>query len=72
LTATELPAEHLLSIATGWHIHLHDLPEAAIRVEPLAWSLERERERARREVAKHVDRYRAHLPREAAEVPWTN
>jgi len=72
LTATELPAEHLLSIATGWHTHLHELPEAALRPEPLAWTAERERERAERELAKHVPRYRAHLPRSAAEVPWTN
>jgi len=72
LTATELPAEHLLSIATGWHTHLHDLPEAALRPEPLVWSLGRERERAARELAEHVPRYRAHLPREAANVPWTN
>ena len=64
LTATELPAEHLLSVATGWHIHLHDLPEAAIRPEPLPWSLARERERAEREVAEHVPRYRARLTRE--------
>jgi uncharacterized protein YndB with AHSA1/START domain len=69
LTTTELPAEHLLSVATGWHVHLHDLPEAALRPEPLPWSLERERERSRREAANHVARYRMHLPRAAADVP---
>jgi uncharacterized protein YndB with AHSA1/START domain len=72
LTSTELASEHLLSVATGWHIHLHDLPEAAIRPEPLPWTLERERARAEREVAEHVPRYRAQLPRAAAEVPWTH
>jgi uncharacterized protein YndB with AHSA1/START domain len=71
LTSTELPVEHLLSVATGWHIHLHELPEAAIRPDPLPWTLERERERSRRELALHVPRYRAGLPREAAEVDWT-
>jgi uncharacterized protein YndB with AHSA1/START domain len=71
LTQTLMPPEHLLSIATGWHIHLCDLPEAAAREAPLPWSPERERERAARELAEHVPRYRAKLPKEAAEVPWT-
>ncbi len=71
LTHTLAPAEHLLSIATGWHTHLHELAEAAIRPEPLAWTREREKARGEREVAQHVPRYRAHLPRAAAEVPWT-
>jgi uncharacterized protein YndB with AHSA1/START domain len=68
LTQTLLPTEHLLSVATGWHVHLHELPEAAIRAEPLAWTLKRERARSRRELTDHVARYRARLPREAAEV----
>jgi len=72
LTQTLLPTEHLLSVATGWHTHLHDLPEAAIRPEPLPWTLEGEKARAEREVSEHVPRYRARLPREAAEVPWTH
>jgi uncharacterized protein YndB with AHSA1/START domain len=72
LTNTFLRTEHLLSVATGWHTALHDLAEAAIRPEPLPWTLERERARAEREVSEHVPRYRAHLPRAAAEVPWTH
>ncbi len=66
LTHTMLPPEHLLGVSTGWHIHLHDLPEAAIRPEPLPWTPERERERAEREVAEHLPRYRARLARDAA------
>jgi uncharacterized protein YndB with AHSA1/START domain len=72
LTNTFLRTEHLLSVATGWHTALHDLAEAAIRSTPLPWTLERERARAEREVSEHVPRYRAHLPRAAAEVPWTH
>ncbi|MFI4935931.1 MAG: SRPBCC family protein [Caulobacterales bacterium] len=72
LTQTLIRAEHLLSIATGWHTHLHEFPEAAARAEPSPWSLERETARSRGEVAEHVPRYRARLPREAAEVPWTH
>ena len=72
LTQTFLPTEHLLSVATGWHTHLHELPEAALRADPLPWTAERERARAEHEVAAHVPRYRAHLPRAAAEVPWTH
>jgi len=72
LTNTFLRTEHLLSVATGWHTALHDLAEAAIRPTPLPWTLERERARAEREVSEHVPRYRAHLPRAAAEVPWTH
>ena len=72
LTNTFLPTEHLLSVSTGWHTCLHDLPEAAIRPEPLPWTLEREKTRAEREVSEHVPRYRARLPRAAAEVPWTH
>ncbi len=36
------------------------------------WSLEREKERTEREAAEHVSRYRARLPRAAAEVPGTH
>ncbi|HEY5105277.1 MAG TPA: SRPBCC domain-containing protein [Caulobacteraceae bacterium] len=71
LTQTLIPPKHLLSIATGWHMHLHELPDAAARDAPLAWSLEREQDRSKSEFDKHVARYRAKLPREAAEVPWT-
>ncbi|HEY2707943.1 MAG TPA: SRPBCC family protein [Caulobacteraceae bacterium] len=71
LTHTLVPTQHLLSVATGWHVHLWELPEAALRPEPLPWTLERERERAQHEFATHVPRYRAKLPREAADVPWT-
>ena len=72
LTNTLLPTEHLLSVSTGWHIHLHDLAEAAARAEPLPWNLEREQERSAREVETLVPRYRTRLPRAAAEVPWTH
>jgi uncharacterized protein YndB with AHSA1/START domain len=72
LTQTQLRPEHLLSVASGWHAHLHDLPEAALRPAPLPWSLEREKARAEREIADHVPRYRTRLPRAAAEVPWAH
>jgi uncharacterized protein YndB with AHSA1/START domain len=72
LTQTFLPTEHLLSVSTGWHTHLHELPEAAARADPLPWSAERETARAKREVAAHVPRYRSRLPRAAAEVAWTH
>jgi uncharacterized protein YndB with AHSA1/START domain len=63
LTQTLLPPEHLVGVATGWHIHLHDLPEAAARETPEPWSPERERARAAREEAEHVPRYQAKLAR---------
>jgi len=69
LTHTLLPPEHLLSVATGWHIHLHDLPEAAARPAPEPWSAERERARAAREAEQHVPRYRAKL---AGLAGWAN
>lgn len=71
LTQRALRADHLLSIATGWHVHLDELPDAAARDAPLPWSLEREQARSRGELEQHVPRYRARLPRAAAEVPWT-
>ena len=71
LSQTNLPTEHLLSVATGWHVHLHELQDAALRETPLAWTREREKARAADEMTRHVPRYRTKLPKEAAEVPWT-
>ncbi|HLI66223.1 MAG TPA: SRPBCC domain-containing protein [Caulobacteraceae bacterium] len=68
LIETLLPPEHLLSIATGWHAHLHDLPEAALREAPLPWSAEREQARAAREVAELSPRYRERLRRDAPDA----
>jgi uncharacterized protein YndB with AHSA1/START domain len=68
LTNTFLPVNHLLSVATGWHIHLHELPEAALRDTPLPWSPERERARLRAEQVSLTPRYRSRLPREAVEA----
>ena len=72
LTQTFLPTEHLLSVATGWHTHLHELPEAAARADPLPWSAEREQARAKGSSRPTSPRYRTRLPRAAAEVPWTH
>jgi uncharacterized protein YndB with AHSA1/START domain len=72
LTNTLVPTEHLLSRATGWHTHLHELPEAALRPEPLPWSLEREKARVKADLTNHVPRYRTRLPRAAAEVSWAH
>jgi uncharacterized protein YndB with AHSA1/START domain len=72
LTQTLVPTEHLLSVGTGWHAHLHELPEAAARSTPRPWTLEHERERSRREMADLVPAYRRRLPRGAAEVAWTH
>jgi uncharacterized protein YndB with AHSA1/START domain len=72
LTQTLVPTPHLLSVSTGWHAHLHELPEAAARAAPLPWSLEREQARSRDEMANLVPIYRARLPKAAAEVEWTH
>jgi uncharacterized protein YndB with AHSA1/START domain len=61
LIETLIPPEHLLSIATGWHAHLFELPETALRETPQPWSAERERARAAREVAELTPRYRERL-----------
>jgi uncharacterized protein YndB with AHSA1/START domain len=65
LIETLIPPEHLLSIATGWHAHLFELPEAALRETPQPWSAERERARAAREIAELAARYRERLARSA-------
>jgi uncharacterized protein YndB with AHSA1/START domain len=72
LTHTFLPTEHLLSVATGWHTHLHELSEAAARADPMPWTAERERARLEHELATHVPRYRDRLLRAAVEVPGTH
>jgi uncharacterized protein YndB with AHSA1/START domain len=68
MTNTLLRAEHLLDVGSGWHTHLDELPEAAGRAVPLPWTNAREAARRARQFAEHMDRYRARLPREAAEV----
>lgn len=68
LIETLIPPEHLLSIGTGWHAHLYELPEAALRETPLPWSAERERARATREVAELSRRYRERLARAAPDA----
>ena len=65
LTQTLIPPRHLLSIAPGWHIHLDELPDAAVRATPRAWTLQRERARAERELEWLVPRYRQRLPADA-------
>ena len=63
LTQTLLPPKHLLGVATGWHTHLHDLPEAAARETPAPWTADREKARAARKDAQHMPRYRTKLAR---------
>jgi uncharacterized protein YndB with AHSA1/START domain len=67
-TQTLIPARHLLSTATGWHAHLHELPEAAQRATPLPWTAERERSRLAREEAQLTPGYRQRLARDAPEA----
>lgn len=64
LINTDVAAEHLLSVATGWHAHLHDFPDAALRETPLPWTAEREEARSERERAELIERYRARLARQ--------
>jgi uncharacterized protein YndB with AHSA1/START domain len=68
LIETLIPPEHLLSIGTGWHAHLYELPEAALRAAPQPWSAERETARAAREMADLTLRYRERLGRDAPEA----
>ncbi len=68
LVETLIPPEHLRSIATGWHAHLYDLADAALRETPLPWSAERERERAAREMADLEPSYRSRLARDAPDA----
>ena len=70
LTQTLIAPDDLLSIATGWHVHLYDLADAARRDTPGAWTLERERERSERERTNLVPYYRERLPPDASHVPW--
>jgi uncharacterized protein YndB with AHSA1/START domain len=67
LTQTLLRTDFLLSVATGWHTHLDQLPAAAASADPRplrieAWNASRAADPGL------IDRYRARLPREAAEV----
>jgi uncharacterized protein YndB with AHSA1/START domain len=68
LVQTLVPPRHLLGIGTGWHAHLHELPEAARRGTPIAWSAEREQARLAREVAELTPRYRERLARDARQA----
>jgi uncharacterized protein YndB with AHSA1/START domain len=65
LRETGVPARDLLSVASGWHAHLYELPEAALRERPLAWSAEREVERSERRIAELANRYRERIARDA-------
>ena len=67
LTNTLLRTEYVLSVATGWHTHLDQLPAAAASADPQplrmeAWNASRAADPGM------IDRYRGRLPREAAEV----
>ena len=67
LTNTLLRTEFVLSVATGWHTHLDQLPAAAASDDPQplrieAWNASRAADPGL------IDRYRAELPREAGEV----
>jgi len=68
LTQTFICAEDLVDIAAGWHAHLYDLADAAARASPLPWTSERERARAKAELA-HVPRYRTRLSRGPTRFP---
>jgi uncharacterized protein YndB with AHSA1/START domain len=68
LTETLVPPKHLLSIATGWHGHLYELPEAALRETPQPWSAEREKARSERDVADLTPRYRERLRSDARDA----
>ena len=69
LTNTLLRPSALIDIGVGWHVILDDLPGAALRDHPRPWTTERIRH-ARARAATLVPRYRASLPREAAQVEW--
>jgi uncharacterized protein YndB with AHSA1/START domain len=67
LTNTLLRTEFVLSVASGWHTHLDQLPAAAASADPQplrieAWNASRAADPGL------IDRYRARLPRAAAEV----
>ena len=68
LTAAGVPTEDLLSVAIGWHAHLHELPEAALRGTPLPWSAEREQARAILMQAELTPRYRGRVARDAPDA----
>lgn len=68
LIHTLVSARDMLSIGTGWHAHLHELPEAAQRASPTPWTAERERARAAREAAELTPRFRERLARDAPDA----
>jgi uncharacterized protein YndB with AHSA1/START domain len=68
LVETLIAPAHLLSIGTGWHAHLYELPEAALREAPLPWSSEREKARADREVADLTPHYCNRFRRDAPDL----
>jgi uncharacterized protein YndB with AHSA1/START domain len=65
LTNTLIRSADLVSVAGGWHAHLHDLPGAAGST-PTPWSAEREQRRLKREREQIAPRYRAKPAGEAA------
>jgi uncharacterized protein YndB with AHSA1/START domain len=69
MTNTLLRAAHLLDVGTGWHSLLDALPAAAMRAEPRPMTPEYVRQSRARQAAL-IDRYRAKLPPDAAEVEW--
>lgn len=68
LRETGVPAKDLPSVATGWHAHLYELPEAALRETPLPWSAEREKTRSENQMAELARRYRARMARDAPDA----
>jgi uncharacterized protein YndB with AHSA1/START domain len=67
LTNTLLRVQFLLSVATGWHTHLDQLPAGAASPDPQPLRME-SWNASRAADPELIDRYRAKLPREAAEV----
>jgi uncharacterized protein YndB with AHSA1/START domain len=63
-----VPSHFLLGVSTGWHAHLHELPDAAQRPAPLPWSAEREQARISREVVELIPTYRERLARDAPDA----
>jgi uncharacterized protein YndB with AHSA1/START domain len=67
LINTLLRTEFVLSVAVGWHTHLDQLPAAVISDDPQPLRTEAYRASLAVDPGR-ADRYRARLPREAAEV----
>jgi uncharacterized protein YndB with AHSA1/START domain len=67
LINTLLRSEYVLSVGVGWHTHLDQLPAAVASADPQPLQIEVWRASLAADTGR-VDRYRALLPREAAEV----